>query len=128
MEAEYSATRLQEASSSKFTSFCISLGLVIIYANTNIRFSNVDANIGLNRKLAGFQRKYFWLQDEPISHKSLTSYLRGEKPEVGNHNAAWSSTTGKGLLYFSKTAAEKATPTGVINLVSPKYLIRNTCT
>jgi hypothetical protein len=47
----------------------------------------------------------------------LANYLRGEKPEVGNHNAAWSSQTGKGLLYYSKHANEKASPAGIINLV-----------
>lgn len=46
----------------------------------------------------------------------MSNYLRGEKPEVGNHNAAWSSQTGKGLLYLSKTKGEN--PTGIINLVS----------
>jgi hypothetical protein len=64
-----------------------------------------------------FQKKFFWFGDEPIEHKSLTSYLRGEKQqEAANKNAAWSSHTGKGLLYFSKKASEKAAPAGIINL------------
>jgi hypothetical protein len=62
-------------------------------------------------------KKFFWFGEEPIHHKSLSNYLRGEKPEVGNRNAAWSSTTGKGLLFFSKHASEKTSPAGVINLV-----------
>lgn len=45
----------------------------------------------------------------------MSNYLRGEKPEVGNHNAAWAAQTGKGLLFFSKLASDK-TPIGVINL------------
>ena len=65
-----------------------------------------------------FQKKFFWFGSEPIEHKSLTSYLRGEKQqELANKNAAWSSHTGKGLVYFSKKPSEKATPAGVINLV-----------
>jgi len=70
------------------------------------------------RKLAGFQKKFFWFGTDAIEVKSLSNYLRGEKPEVGNHNAAWSSQTGKGLLYFSKHATEKTSPVGIINLVS----------
>lgn len=64
-----------------------------------------------------FQKKHFWFGAEPVETKSLTSYLRGEKPEAGNHNAAWASHTGKGLLFFSKKAAEKTSPAGIINLV-----------
>lgn len=76
------------------------------------------------RKLVGFQKKYFWFGSEPVEIKSLESYLRGEKQEIANHNAAWSSQTGKGLLYFGKNASEKATPGGIINLVSlPRGLI-----
>lgn len=73
----------------------------------------------MNRKLSGFQKKHFWFGEEPVESKSLTSYLRGEKDaDTANHNAAWSSHTGKGLLYFSKLNNEKATPAGIINLVS----------
>jgi hypothetical protein len=68
--------------------------------------------------LAGFQKKYFWFGSEPVDSKSLSSYMRGEKQEIANHNVAWSSQTGKGLLYFSKFASEKTTPAGIINLVS----------
>lgn len=49
--------------------------------------------------------------------QSLSQYLRGEKAEIANPTAAWSSQTGKGLLYFVKHADEKATPAGVLNLV-----------
>ncbi|KAI9747807.1 MAG: hypothetical protein M1835_001968 [Candelina submexicana] len=63
-----------------------------------------------------FSKKFFWFGDEPVAITDLHQYLRGEKPEVGHHNAAWSSQTGKGLLYFSKSADHKAQPTGIINL------------
>ncbi|KAG4034979.1 hypothetical protein MFRU_002g03280 [Monilinia fructicola] len=63
-----------------------------------------------------FQKKHFWFGSEPVEHKNLASYLRGEKPDVANHNAAWSSHTGKGLLFFSKKATEKASPAGILNL------------
>ncbi|ESZ98091.1 hypothetical protein SBOR_1470 [Sclerotinia borealis F-4128] len=63
-----------------------------------------------------FQKKYFWFGTEPIEHKNLSSYLRGEKPDVANHNAAWSSHTGNGLLFFSKKATDKASPAGILNL------------
>ncbi|KAF2656535.1 hypothetical protein K491DRAFT_374353 [Lophiostoma macrostomum CBS 122681] len=63
-----------------------------------------------------FSKKYFWFGEEPVSVQSLSQYLRGEKAEVANPTAAWSSQTGKGLLYFVKHADEKATPAGVLNL------------
>jgi len=61
------------------------------------------------------QKKFFWFGSEPVEVKNLHSYLRGEKQEA-NHNAAWASHTGKGLLFFSKKSSEKATPAGIINL------------
>ncbi|KAI9744449.1 MAG: hypothetical protein M1818_001978 [Claussenomyces sp. TS43310] len=72
---------------------------------------------GFLKKLAGFQKKYFWFGDEAVELRHLaSSYIRGEKVEVANHNIAWSNQTGKGLLYFSKHASEKASPAGIINL------------
>ena len=70
----------------------------------------------LHRKLAGFKKHHFWLGNAAVEFKDLSNYLRGEKQEVGNHNAAWAAQTGKGLLFFSKLASEK-TPAGIINLV-----------
>lgn len=64
-----------------------------------------------------FQKKFFWFGSEPVETKHLSSYLRGEKPEVANHNAAWASHTGQGLLLFAKKPTEKASPAGIINLV-----------
>jgi hypothetical protein len=54
-----------------------------------------------------------------VSTQSLSQYLRGEKPEIAHPTAAWSSQTGKGLLFFVKHADQKATPAGVLNLVRP---------
>jgi hypothetical protein len=64
-----------------------------------------------------YSKKYFWFSEEPVSAQSLSHYLRGEKAEVAHPTAAWSSQSGKGLLYFVKHADEKATPAGVLNLV-----------
>lgn len=64
-----------------------------------------------------FQKKFFWFGTEPVEQKALASYLRGEKAQdVANVNVAWASETGKGLLFFSKKASEKATPAGIFNL------------
>jgi hypothetical protein len=64
-----------------------------------------------------FQKKFFWFGTEPVESKALTSYLRGEKnQEAASKNVAWAAHTGKGLLFFSKKATEKATPAGLYNL------------
>ncbi|TVY49817.1 hypothetical protein LOCC1_G000458 [Lachnellula occidentalis] len=64
-----------------------------------------------------FQKKFFWFGSEPVETKSLSSYLRGEKEAAAaNHNAAWASHTGNGLLFFSKKATDKAAPAGLFNL------------
>lgn len=63
-----------------------------------------------------FQKKFFWFGTEPVEHKNLSSYLRGEKlQEVANKNAAWAAHTGKGLMFFSKKLGDK-TPHGLFNL------------
>jgi hypothetical protein len=64
-----------------------------------------------------YKKKYFWFGEEAVPTSSLTQYLRGEKAEVANPTAAWSSVTGKGLLFFVKHADQKETPAGVLNLV-----------
>lgn len=63
-----------------------------------------------------FQKKFFFFGTDAVESKHLSSYLRGEKPDVANKNAAWASHTGKGLLFFTKKASEKANPAGIINL------------
>ena len=64
-----------------------------------------------------FSKKYFWFGEEPVPAENLREYLRGEKPEVAHSVAAWSSQTGKGLLFFVKHADQKEHPAGVLNLV-----------
>ena len=66
-----------------------------------------------------YSKKFFWFSDEPVEHKHLTDYLRGEKAtDVTRPNAAHASQTGKGLLLFAKRAEDKPQPQGIINLVS----------
>lgn len=65
-----------------------------------------------------FAKKYFWFGEEPVPAENLGEYLRGEKPEVAHPTVAWSSQTGKGLLFFVKHADKKDHPAGVLNLVS----------
>jgi hypothetical protein len=52
-----------------------------------------------------------------VPASNLREYLRGEKPEVAHSAAAWSSHTGKGLLYFVKHADQKEHPAGILHLV-----------
>ncbi|KAF2032035.1 hypothetical protein EK21DRAFT_62070 [Setomelanomma holmii] len=63
-----------------------------------------------------YSKKYFWFGEEAVPSSNLREYLRGEKPEVAHGVAAWSSQTGKGLLYFVKHADQKEHPAGVLNL------------
>jgi hypothetical protein len=65
-----------------------------------------------------FAKKYFWFGEEPVHADNLREYLRGEKPEVAHPVVAWSSQTGKGLLFFVKHADQKEHPAGALNLVS----------
>ncbi|KAH7080518.1 Pleckstrin homology domain-containing protein [Paraphoma chrysanthemicola] len=63
-----------------------------------------------------YSKKYFWFGEESVPASNLREYLRGEKPEIAHGVAAWSSQTGKGLLYFVKHADQKENPAGVLNL------------
>ncbi|PNS19911.1 hypothetical protein CAC42_7878 [Sphaceloma murrayae] len=63
-----------------------------------------------------FSKRYFWLGDEAVTTQSLSHYLRGTEAKTAHPVAAWSSQTGKGLLYLTKTEAEKAHPQDVILL------------
>lgn len=67
-----------------------------------------------------FKKHHFWIGDEPVDSKALSSYLRGEKPETANPTAAWASHTGKGLLFFAKSETDKKEPSGALNLVRDK--------
>ena len=64
-----------------------------------------------------FNKRYFWLGDEAISTQNLSHYLRGTEPRIAQPIAAWSSHTGKGLLYFVKSESEKSHPHDVLCLV-----------
>lgn len=65
-----------------------------------------------------YSKRYFWFQDEAIHATMLNLYVDAEKPpSAAFQNAAWSTVTGKGLLYFAKRPDEKAVPIGVICLV-----------
>lgn len=59
-----------------------------------------------------------WVGGDAVDTKNLAGYLSGEKSDHVNHNAAWASQTGNGLLFYSKNESEKANPVGVFNLVS----------
>jgi len=71
---------------------------------------------GFIKKVLGFQKKYLWVGGDAVDTKNLAGYLSGEKSDHVNHNAAWASQTGNGLLFYSKNESEKANPVGVFNL------------
>ena len=75
------------------------------------------------RKLKGYQKHFFWLGEEPVESASLLSYTRNEKSGQGHHNASWATQTGKGVLFYSKREEDKATPAGLIMLVSDMMLL-----
>ncbi|CAI6254349.1 unnamed protein product [Periconia digitata] len=73
-----------------------------------------------------FSKKYFWFGEEAaVPTSSLSQYLRGEKAEVAHPTAAWSSVTGKGLLFFVKHADQKDSPAGVLNLADATELSKD---
>ena len=61
-------------------------------------------------------KREFWLSDDAVSSKDLSSYLRGEKAEVSHDVVAWASQTGKGLLFFNKKGESKKQPSHVLAL------------
>ena len=71
-----------------------------------------------HRNLLGPQKTYFWMGDEAIPAAKLTNFLQHSKAEHAHPTAAWSSQTGKGLLYYAKHEKDKGAPSGVIQLVS----------
>lgn len=64
-----------------------------------------------------FAKRYFYLTEDATEPKNLTAFIASEKA-AGHSTAAWASQTGKGLLFFTKRAEDKATPAGIFNLVS----------
>ncbi|MCJ1403291.1 hypothetical protein MMC11_006514 [Xylographa trunciseda] len=63
-----------------------------------------------------FSKKFFWFGNDALDEKSLALYLKSEKPEIGHHNSAHASQTGKGLLLFAKRIEDKTSPAGILNL------------
>ncbi|MCJ1314197.1 hypothetical protein MMC25_007877 [Agyrium rufum] len=64
-----------------------------------------------------FIKEFFWFSDEAAEPTTLSGYVRAhDKPEIGAHNAAHATQTGKGLLFHAKRAEDKPTPSGILNL------------
>ncbi|RAL01036.1 uncharacterized protein BO80DRAFT_425018 [Aspergillus ibericus CBS 121593] len=63
-----------------------------------------------------FAKRFFYFSDDAVEAKQLSAFHQNEKAAVANPIAAWASQTGKGLLFFTKRAEDKATPTGIFNL------------
>jgi hypothetical protein len=80
---------------------------------------------GLFKNPFSYSKKYFWFGEDAVETKHLSEYLRGEKPDVAHPTAAWSSQTGKGLLYFVKHADKKETPAGVLRLAGASELAKD---
>ncbi|KAI9821996.1 MAG: hypothetical protein M1826_000608 [Phylliscum demangeonii] len=72
-----------------------------------------------------FVKRFFWFGDAAVPVKDLHLYLRGEKPENAHHNLAWSSQTGKGLLYYAKQVDQKSTPAGILNLADVVDVVKD---
>lgn len=64
-----------------------------------------------------YVKHFFWFSEEPLSQEGVDAYIKTEKTEIAHHNAAWAQETGKGCLFYSKRAEDKATPSGIILLV-----------
>ncbi|KAJ6171029.1 Pleckstrin homology domain-containing protein [Penicillium chermesinum] len=63
-----------------------------------------------------FSKRFFYFSDEPTESKNLSVFHQNEKPATANPTAAWATQTGKGLLFQTKRAEDKATPAGIFNL------------
>lgn len=63
-------------------------------------------------------KKFFYLQDEPITTDNLQTYLKKDKSSAAHGNVAFANQTGKGLFFYAKNADHKAHPSGIIRLVS----------
>jgi hypothetical protein len=73
-----------------------------------------------------FAKRFFYFSDDAVEAKQLATYQQNEKPAVAHPTVAWATQTGKGLLFIVKRAEDKATPAGILNLVSSgtRYLIQ----
>ncbi|OJI86739.1 hypothetical protein ASPTUDRAFT_188095 [Aspergillus tubingensis CBS 134.48] len=63
-----------------------------------------------------FAKRFFYFSDDAVESKQLSAFHQNEKAAVANPIAAWASQTGKGLLFFTKRAEDKASPAGIFNL------------
>ncbi|RAO65535.1 uncharacterized protein BHQ10_001547 [Talaromyces amestolkiae] len=64
-----------------------------------------------------FTKRFFYFSEDAVEAKHLTSYLASEKGSAAaQRTAAWATQTGKGLLFLTKRAEDKATPAGIFNL------------
>ncbi|KUL91492.1 hypothetical protein ZTR_01609 [Talaromyces verruculosus] len=64
-----------------------------------------------------FTKRFFYFSEDAVEAKNLTSYLVSEKSSAAaQRTAAWATQTGKGLLFLTKRAEDKATPAGIFNL------------
>lgn len=84
-----------------------------MHADANSSFDSSNIRCSAFR----YSKKYFWFGEEAVPAGKLDQYLRGEKPEVAHPIVAWSSQTGKGLVFFVKHADQKEHPAGALNLV-----------
>lgn len=75
-------------------------------------------NHGYHNRGLRFAKRFFYFHDDAVEAKQLSAFHQNEKPAVANPIAAWASQTGKGLLFLTKRAEDKATPAGIFNLVS----------
>jgi hypothetical protein len=68
------------------------------------------------KNLLGLKDKFFFFYgDEAVPAEKFSHLLKPTKAEF-KEAIAWSSQTGKGLLYFAKSAEQKASPKGIIAL------------
>ncbi|KAH8697467.1 Pleckstrin homology domain-containing protein [Talaromyces proteolyticus] len=64
-----------------------------------------------------FAKRFFFFSDDAVEAKNLTAFLASEKGSAAaQRTAAWATQTGKGLLFYTKRAEDKATPAGIFNL------------
>lgn len=79
--------------------------------------------IGAPNRSLRFAKRFFYFSDDAVESKQLSVFRGNEKPAVANPIVAWASQTGKGLLFLTKRAEDKATPAGIISLVSSRRWI-----
>jgi hypothetical protein len=76
----------------------------------------------VNNRQFHFSKHFFWFSEEPLTTDALNVYSRSEK--ASHAHKAWARESGKGLLFHSKRAEDKAHPAGIIALVSSSIHIR----